>query len=310
MNFQGKQFYSNGKLLITGEYVVLYGAESLAMPVKFGQNLIVNNSKERGTIIWKAYEQGKLWFEAKYSFNDLSIVSASDSEKANFLRNILNSAINLGDIVFDDKDGYSVSTNTNFPINWGLGTSSTLINNIAQWFNINPFELSFSVSKGSGYDIACASAETPIIYRKVTSSEPIVTPTQFNKSFSSHLFFVFSGKKMSTQSHVESFISQNKDLNKQVAQISAITLKVLNTNNLDAFILLMEEHEILISSVLGMEKIQDKIFIGFEGVIKSLGAWGGDFLLVATPLDEPYVRVYFEQFGLSTIIPFDKMIKL
>ena len=30
-------FYSNGKLLITGEYVVLDGAKALALPTKFGQ---------------------------------------------------------------------------------------------------------------------------------------------------------------------------------------------------------------------------------------------------------------------------------
>ena len=34
-------FYSNGKLLITGEYVVLDGAKALALPTKFGQSLVV-----------------------------------------------------------------------------------------------------------------------------------------------------------------------------------------------------------------------------------------------------------------------------
>jgi hypothetical protein len=34
-------FYSNGKLLLTGEYVVLDGAEALALPTRFGQNLKV-----------------------------------------------------------------------------------------------------------------------------------------------------------------------------------------------------------------------------------------------------------------------------
>ena len=34
-----KTFYSNGKLLITGEYVVLDGAKALALPTKYGQNL-------------------------------------------------------------------------------------------------------------------------------------------------------------------------------------------------------------------------------------------------------------------------------
>ena len=38
-------FYSNGKLLITGEYVVLDGAKALALPTKFGQSLLVKDRK-------------------------------------------------------------------------------------------------------------------------------------------------------------------------------------------------------------------------------------------------------------------------
>ena len=36
-----KTFYSNGKLLITGEYLVLDGAKALALPTKYGQYLTV-----------------------------------------------------------------------------------------------------------------------------------------------------------------------------------------------------------------------------------------------------------------------------
>jgi hypothetical protein len=36
-----KTFYSNGKLLITGEYLILDGAKGLALPTKMGQNLSV-----------------------------------------------------------------------------------------------------------------------------------------------------------------------------------------------------------------------------------------------------------------------------
>jgi mevalonate kinase len=37
-------FYSNGKLLITGEYLVLDGATAFALPTKIGQNLIVEKT--------------------------------------------------------------------------------------------------------------------------------------------------------------------------------------------------------------------------------------------------------------------------
>ena len=35
------------------------------------------------------------------------------------------------------KNGFKVTTKLDFPKNWGLGTSSTLINNIAQWAQVD-----------------------------------------------------------------------------------------------------------------------------------------------------------------------------
>ena len=37
--------------------------------------------------------------------------------------------------------GAVIETQLDFLRNWGLGSSSTLINNIAQWANVNPFDL-------------------------------------------------------------------------------------------------------------------------------------------------------------------------
>ena len=42
-------FYSNGKLLITGEYLVLDGAKAFALPTKFGQNLIIEKGSNQET---------------------------------------------------------------------------------------------------------------------------------------------------------------------------------------------------------------------------------------------------------------------
>ena len=38
-------FYSNGKLLITGEYLVLDGAKAFALPTKFGQKLTIEETE-------------------------------------------------------------------------------------------------------------------------------------------------------------------------------------------------------------------------------------------------------------------------
>ena len=67
-----KEFYSNGKLLITGEYLVLDGANAFALPTKFGQNLIVEKAKNK-EIKWTSFNaDGSIWFEDTFSFLDIS----------------------------------------------------------------------------------------------------------------------------------------------------------------------------------------------------------------------------------------------
>jgi mevalonate kinase len=41
------KFYSNGKFLITGEYLILDGAKSLAVPTKFGQELKIDSNDSK-----------------------------------------------------------------------------------------------------------------------------------------------------------------------------------------------------------------------------------------------------------------------
>ena len=84
-----KKFYSNGKLLITGEYLVLDGALSLAVPCKFGQSLSYEEHTE-STINWKSFNsKGEVWFETTFSSENLEILECSDSNTVNWIRKIL-----------------------------------------------------------------------------------------------------------------------------------------------------------------------------------------------------------------------------
>jgi mevalonate kinase len=72
-----KNYYSNGKLLLTGEYLVLEGAKSLALPTKFGQDLLVAVIQEP-QIIWGSFTHtGACWFEAVFDLKKLRLVSCS-----------------------------------------------------------------------------------------------------------------------------------------------------------------------------------------------------------------------------------------
>ena len=51
--------------------------------------------------------------------------------------------------------------------------------------------------------------------------------------------------------------------------------------------------------------MQERLFNDFNGALKSLGAWGGDFILAATETDP---TSYFKNKGLNTVIPYKDMI--
>ena len=92
----------------------------------------------------------------------------------------------------------------NFNKNWGLGSSSTLINNISQWAEVNPFNLLWSVSNGSGYDIASSLSNGPIIY-KLMNNKPIYDFIEFKPLFHQNLFFVYMNKKKQREDEVKYF---------------------------------------------------------------------------------------------------------
>ena len=158
--------------MLTGEYLVLEGATSLAVPTKFGQDLIVEKIKEN-QLIWASFTNtGDCWFEAVFDLPKLRLVSASfNSEKegsaefiAETLQDILVETRKLNPEFLQPEQGFLVKTNLTFPRDWGLGTSSTLINNIAQWAKVDAFQLLWNSFSGSGYDIANAQYNTPILY--------------------------------------------------------------------------------------------------------------------------------------------------
>ncbi|MFM7896029.1 MAG: GHMP kinase, partial [Flavobacterium sp.] len=64
-------------------------------------------------------------------------------------------------------------------------------------------------------------------------------------------------------------------------------------------------HEIIMSDVLEMETIQEKFFHDFEGMIKSLGAWGGDFVMV---ISKENPKDYFKNKGYSVVLEYEEMI--
>lgn len=306
MDFDDKQtFYSNGKLLITGEYLVLNGALALALPTKFGQYLHVSSIKEP-VIIWKSYDaDGSCWFETNLTFNDI-VAKRTFEEDAikNTLVEILHYAYKQNPS-FLKSTGFEIKTELTFPRNWGLGTSSTLINNIAQWLQIDAFTLLRESFGGSGYDIACAQNNMSLLYQLV-EEKPSVKPIVFHPDFAENIFFVYLNRKQNSRHAIQNFINKQTFLEQETKAVSTISEELTQHISFERFCYLLEKHEILLSTILELSTVKERLFADFNGVIKSLGAWGGDFILVASK-ENP--TAYFKEKGYDTILTYNEMIR-
>jgi mevalonate kinase len=301
-----KTFYSNGKLLITSEYIVLDGAIALALPTKYGQTLHVEEG-ENEIISWKSFDHdGSIWFEDNIPFSSIIRKERFDDTKSikNTLIEILHEAYLQNSNFITQSKGYKITTELSFPKNWGLGTSSTLINNIAQWLQIDAFKLLKNSFGGSGYDIACAQNNSAILYQLIQES-PKVKTINFKPDFSHNLYFVYLNKKQNSRQAITEYYNKQGNIQKIIPVFNQITQNIIEATDVKEFAKQIEKHEIQMSEILELSTIKEALFPDFDGVLKSLGAWGGDFIM-AISKENP--TGYFNQKGFKTVIPFEEMI--
>ena len=302
-----KTYHSNGKLLLTGEYAVLDGALCLALPTVYGQQLSVKEIPET-EVQWTSRDhKGNPWFQANIPFSRLH---GPRKEKTlgktteEVLVQILKEAKELNPDFLSGNSGFAVTTEMDFPREWGLGTSSTLINNMAQWSGTDPYELLQRTFGGSGYDIACARNNHPILYQ-LEKGWPRVEGITFAPDFVPSLFFVYLNRKQDSREAIARYREHRNERTSLVAAISTLTRKIANCTLLEEFEALLDQHEALISKAIGQLPIKESLFPDYPGTIKSLGAWGGDFILATGTASSP---VYFQKKGYDTIIPYPKMV--
>lgn len=291
------KFKSNGKLLITSEYLVMKGAMALAIPAKLDQELNVTSTNS-DFINWKSFNKdNQIWYEEKFFLDKGALIYHGEKNKMSDL------IVRLFDYIhkFNNPEksiGNEFIWKINFNINWGLGSSSTLINNLSKWAKVNPYKLLFSVFNGSGYDIACCDKSNPIIFQK-KDDYLSVSDTTFNPNFLNNLFLIFLNKKQDTQKSVQNFLETDQSLSEGINQINEIVDEIESVKDITTFESLIERHEKIIANILQMPTIQNDKFPDYNnGVIKSLGSWGGDFVLATG--DEKSVD-YFEEKGFNTI---------
>ena len=295
--------FSPGKLLLTSEYVVLDGALALALPTKWGQEFFVEEIQDgNSTIYWTALHQVQPWLDAEIDYKNLAVKSTNLPEAAEFILKVIAEIKRLSVTFFNSDLSFKITTNLQFPPDFGLGSSSTLMNNLAEWSGVDAFELNENCLGGSGYDIAVAQEKSAIIYRN--KPEKFIQKIKFNPSFKDELIFIHLNQKQDSREGISLYRSKEK-LPAIIEDFSEITNRVLKAETLQEFSDLMILHEEKLGKFLGLQTVKEKHFPDAPVFLKSLGAWGGDFVLSQK---FPAYEAYFGEKGFSRIFDFKDII--
>lgn len=293
-------------MLLSGEYLVLLGAEALAVPLKIGQRMTVFPG-DPGMIRWNTRVLDEDWFFAEFHIPDLEIAETSDDAVAAVLKEILRAGESLKPGFFSREYGWQIKSHLEFHIQWGLGSSSSLVSNIAWWMDVDPYLLFKKVYPGSGYDIFCARAGKPILFH-LSGDKPAVSEIDFRPPFPDNLFFIYLGRKQDSQLSVSKFREEVIISKRDIDAVSGLTRSMVAAGSLQEFVAIMEKHEEIISSLLNQQPVGKSRFSDFPGAVKSLGAWGGDFILAASSEPEKVVADYFNNKGLSVIFKYHDLV--
>ena len=301
-----KSFQSSAKLMLSGEYSVLKGALSLSLPLKYGQTLKVEVLEGKPAIHWESNINGIPWFSVNIHLPDFSTIHTSHPEISDTLLRILFAAKELNPDFLKSDHEFRVTSEMDFNPVWGIGSSSSLISNIAYWAGCDPFSLNKRIFNGSGYDIACARSTSPIIYQ-IIDDQPIYCKADFQPRFHRELYFIYLNRKQDTRKSILE-LDLSSLSTKDIDSISALTLGLEKAESLGDFQSLMDQHENLTGKIIGQIPVKELIFNDFNGSVKSLGAWGGDFILAASSASEGYVREYFRSKNLNTLFNYNELV--
>jgi mevalonate kinase len=298
-------YRANGKLLISGEYLVMDGALALGLPLSLGQSMKVKESSG-SEIIWESHlPSGETWFKGKFDLFTFDPIKTSNEATAEFLKSLFEAAVRLNSDFLSKWKKYTVGTYLDFDPEWGLGSSSTLISCLAEWADVDAYDLLQYTMGGSGYDVACAKASGPIFYR-VTEEEIEIDTAEFAPNFHEQLYFIYLGHKQST---AEAIAGYNGSVDEAlIDEISSISRAFCDTASLDDFESLIKEHENIVGKVIKQTRIRDQHFSDFWGEIKSLGAWGGDFILVTSDRPMEETKSYFCDRGFDVIYKYSELV--
>ena len=282
------------------------GAKALAVPLKLGQRLTVKNIDEN-QLIWEAKSPIGLWFKTILKLPTLEVLETNNQIFSNRLVLLLKNAKELSKHFLNNINGVSVETELGFNPEFGFGSSSTLVFCVSKWANVNPYLLQQKTFGGSGFDIACADAKGPITFQRI-GEDIEINNVELSPKITNNLFLVYLGKKQQTSRSIKSFKKNAVFTNSDVDRITAITNEVVKAESIEDFEALLTEHEQLMSSILQIPTIKSNCFPQFVGCVKSLGAWGGDFVLISSRNSKQEISQQMKSLGFNIVFSYSELV--
>lgn len=300
-------FRAHGKLLLAGEYFVLDGATAFSLPTRLGQSLDLFQNGAPELLTWQSLDQhGLPWLEVVFGLPELEIHSATNQEMAQRLQAMLLAARRQHPEFLQTTSGILAKTRLEFDRAWGLGSSSTLLHLLGQWAQVDPFAVSDATLGGSGYDIATAGATGPIWYRR--KPERWVQAAPWQPEFLDQLYFVYLNQKMNSREGIRHYRSQVQMHPEWIAQADQYIQALVQAKTLSDFEQAAHAHEAFTGNALHMEPVQNRLFADYWGQTKSLGAWGGDFILATSKRSATETRSYFNERGFEVFFRYKELI--
>lgn len=302
-----QRYYARGKLLLTAEFMILHGAKALAVPLVKGQALELMPKNVPGQLHWIAAYNADTWFETSLQLDDFEIISTTSRAASENLVNMLRKLLDIQPEFIEKLQQYDVITRLEFDPSFGLGSSSTLTSILAQWAGVDPLQLHFRISRGSGYDVASATAESAILYQ-VFREMPVIESVDFIPPFLDKVWLVYLGEKQDSSKSVAAFLNNYLLDQKDIERFSQLTIEFLHAQTLHQLGAVIVEHEQALSEILRMPVLKAERFPDFEGYAKSLGAWGGDFALLATDWSSDQLSAYLSGKGIDQWFAYKELV--
>ena len=296
-----QSFYAPGKILLNGEYTVLVGFEGMALPVKCGQWLDswIFNTPQNGTdtLYYQAIdESGNVWFKMNVSIDELlpsSDISIEDKPIADLFLKLL---LMVSDDFFEKGKSIRLETRLEFNRDSGLGSSSTFLVIMSQFFGLSAQKLQTQLFGGSGYDVAISQVQKPLIFWKNEQGVNF-RPWKLSQSLTQQWQIVFWGQKVNSRNSSAAVkesldrISSDPAYKLQLEKILSLTRDAQDIPTLETSLEMMQ---MFLSQLLDLETPYQALSIKpvSQGLCKWLGAWGGDMLLVNNKILQEYPAVF------------------